>query len=55
MRPRWGYEQLHALLRREGHRLNHKLVLRFYREEALAVRRRSKKRAAVARVPMPPP
>jgi putative transposase len=55
-RPRWGYEQLHVLLRREGHRVNHKKVLRLYREEGLAVlRRRRKKRVAVARVPLPQP
>jgi putative transposase len=55
LRPRWGYERLHVLLRREGHRVNHKLVLRLYREEGLAVRRRSKRRVAVARVPLPAP
>lgn len=27
-RPRWGYEQLHILLRREGRVVNHKKVLR---------------------------
>jgi putative transposase len=55
-RPRWGYQQLHVLLRREGYVVNHKKVLRLYREEGLAVlRRRRKKRVAVPRVPLPQP
>ena len=55
-RPRWGYQQLHILLRREGRRVNHKKVLRLYREEGLAVhRRRRQKRVAVQRVPLPVP
>lgn len=54
--PRWGYQQLHTLLRREGHRVNHKKVLRLYREEGLAVtRRRRQKRVAMLRVPLPKP
>jgi putative transposase len=57
LKPRWGYQQLHILLRREGHLVNHKKVLRLYREEGLAVarRRRKKKQVAVARVPRPLP
>jgi putative transposase len=56
MRPKWGYERLHILLRREGRMVNHKLVLRLYREEGLAVaRRRRQKRVAVPRVPLPAP
>ena len=56
LRPRWGYQRLHVLLRREGRRVNHKLVLRLYREEGLAIsRRRGKKRVAVPRVPLPAP
>jgi putative transposase len=55
-RPRLGYEQLHVLLRREGHVVNHKKVLRLYREEGLAVApRRRKKQVAIARVPLPQP
>jgi putative transposase len=38
-KPRWGYQQLHILLRHEGHLVNHKKVLRLYREEGLAVSR----------------
>jgi putative transposase len=43
-RPRFGYRRLHALLRREGIVVNHKRVARLYRQEALAVRRRSRTR-----------
>jgi hypothetical protein len=32
LRPRWGYQRLHILLRREGVVVNDKLVLRLYRE-----------------------
>jgi putative transposase len=53
LRPRWGYRRLHILLRREGHQVNHKLTRRLYREEGLAVRRRKRKRVAVARVAKP--
>lgn len=54
-RPRWGYKRLHVLLRREGHRCNHKLVYRLYREAGLTVRRRSRKRVAVPRQPLTTP
>lgn len=43
-RRRFGYERLHLLLRREGWRVNHKRVLRLYRQEGLALRRRKRKR-----------
>lgn len=55
LRPRWGYQRLHILLQREGFAVNHKRVLRLYREEGLAVRRRTKKRVAMPRVPLPTP
>ena len=45
-RPRFGYRRLHAPLRREGVVVNHKQIERLYREEGLAVRRRSRKRLA---------
>lgn len=45
-RPRFGYRRLHALLRREGVIVNHKRIERLYREEDLAVRRRTRKRVA---------
>ena len=55
-RPRFGYQRLHLLLRREGYRVNRKWVLRCYRILGLAVtRRRTRKRAAVPRVPHPSP
>lgn len=50
-RPRWGYRRLHVLLRRElGGRgaINHKRVYRLYREEGLLLRRRKRKRVAIA-------
>jgi putative transposase len=52
-RRRFGYRRLHALLRREGWRVNHKAVHRIYVEEGLQVRRRKRKRLArVERQPM---
>ena len=41
-RPRFGYRRWHALLQREGITVNHKRIERLYREEGLAVRRRSR-------------
>jgi putative transposase len=55
VRVRWGYRRLHRVLTREGLRVNVKRVYRLYREEGLAVRRRKRKRVAVARQPMPVP
>jgi putative transposase len=52
---RWGYRRLHLLLMREGVVANHKRIYRLYREESLAVRRRTRKRVAVVRRPMPAP
>lgn len=55
-KQRRGYQQLHILLRREGLCVNHKKVLRLYREEGLGVsRRRRKKHTTIARVPLPKP
>lgn len=53
-RPRWGYRRLWVLLRRAGYAVNWKRVYRLYREAGLAVRRRRRKRTAVARRPLPP-
>lgn len=39
-RRRWGCPLLYRVLRREGWRINHKRVERFYREEGLSLRRR---------------
>ena len=52
-RRRFGYRRLGYLLAREGVRLNHKKLLRIYREEGLKVRRRGgRKRALGTRAPM---
>ncbi|NKM50371.1 IS3 family transposase [Rhizobium leguminosarum bv. viciae] len=52
-RRRFGYRRIHVLLRREGHLVNHKKLFRLYREEKLAVRKRSgRKRAIGTRAPM---
>lgn len=45
-KSRYGYRRLHVLLAREGWELNHKHVYRLYREEGLAVRRKSRKTRA---------
>src|SRR3984893_982939 len=53
VRRRFGYRRLHVLMRREGLIMNHKKLLRIYREERLQVRRRSgRKRALGTRAPM---
>jgi putative transposase len=55
-RPRFGYERLTVMLRREGVVVNHKRVYRLYREEGLKLRKRRRSRAAsVARVPLSAP
>lgn len=43
-RRRFGYRRLHALLRREGHDVNHKRVFRLYQEARLAVRQRKRRK-----------
>ena len=45
--PRAGYRTLHDQLAKVGVEVNHKRVYRLYREEGLAVRRRSRKHRAV--------
>jgi len=47
-RPRFGYRRLGVLLRREGHPVNLKRVLRLYREEGLKLRTKKRKRIASA-------
>ena len=55
-RRRFGYRWLLVLLRREGHVVNHKKLFRLYREEKLAVRRRSgRNRAIGTRAPLVKP
>jgi putative transposase len=52
-RPRYGYQRLWALLRREGRIVNHKRVYRLYCEEGLKLRKRRRRaRAQVERVPL---
>jgi putative transposase len=52
-----GYMQLHTYLRREGWPVNHKRVLRLYREEGLSLRRRKprRRRSAARREGRPMP
>ncbi len=52
VRVSYGYQRLHVLLRREGWSVNRKRVLRLYREEGLALKRKrpKRRRSAVARV-----
>jgi putative transposase len=51
-RRRFGYRRLGVLLQREGLAMNKEKLLRLYREEGLAVRRRGRKRATGTRAPM---
>jgi putative transposase len=46
-RKRFGYRRLHILLEREGFHMNHKKLRRIYKEEGLAVRKRSGRKRAV--------
>ena len=56
-RPRFGYERIHIVLRREGWQVNHKRVRRLYRLEGLQVRMRNRrrKRLSLHRGPAPRP
>lgn len=56
-RRRFCYRRLHVLLKREGHRVNHKKLFRLYREETLTSRRHGSRKRAIGtcapmRVPM---
>lgn len=42
--PRYGYRRVHALLQRDGFSVNHKRVLRLWRQEGFKVPQRAKKR-----------
>ena len=46
-RRRFGYRRIHDLLRREGVQANHKKVYRLYREAALSVRKRRRRKAVM--------
>jgi putative transposase len=43
-KPAWGYRMLHGALRLDGWHINHKKAHRLYREEKLALRKKSKQR-----------
>ena len=51
-KPRFGYRRLHALLSREGERVNHKRVQRVYGELGLAIRRKKRKHCVRAGQPL---
>ena len=46
-RSRFGYRRIHALLRREGHAVNHKRVYRFNSAANLAVKRRKRRKGVM--------
>jgi putative transposase len=46
-RPRFGYRRLHMLQRREGWKVNHKLIHRLYCEKGLQVRTRRGRKVAM--------
>lgn len=46
-RRRFGYRRIHALLRREGHEVNHKRVYRLYSAANLAVKRRRRRKGVM--------
>lgn len=52
-RPRYGYQMLTTLLRREGWAVNKKRVYRLYRAAGLTVRRRARRKLRVMRAPRP--
>lgn len=56
-RPRFGYQRIHILLRREGWEVNHKRIHRLYCLEGLQVRMRvrRRKRMSLHRGPVPRP
>ena len=52
-RMRYGYRRIHILLKREGWKVNHKLVYRLYREEGLMLRcKRKQRKVSASRVPL---
>lgn len=52
-RPRYGYQMLTMLLRREGWNVNKKRVYRLYKAAGLKVRRRGRRKLRVVRAPRP--
>jgi putative transposase len=56
LRRKFGAPRLHVLLRREGHRINHKRTERLYREEGLSLRlKKRRKRGSHLRVVLDKP
>ena len=54
VRVSYGYRPLHVLLRRDGWRVNHKLVYRIYKEEGFGVQtKKRRKRVSMLRVILP--
>jgi len=53
-RPRYGYRRLHILLRRRGLHVNYKKVHRLYREEALFLRRKTRRKIVSQLRTVPP-
>jgi len=51
--PRYGYRRMHALLNREGFRVNHKRVQRLCRDEGLQVWVKKRKRARLGQSTIP--
>jgi len=47
-KPRYGYRQLHRLLKREGVRVNHKKIYRLYKREGLGLRIKRRRRYAAS-------
>lgn len=52
--PRWGYRFLADVLRREGYLINHKRVLRLYREEGLKLRPKKRRKVVSVQRVKPP-
>jgi len=53
VRVHYGYRRVHALLRREDWKNNHKRVYRFYRAEGLSLRWKRPRRNKAARLRQP--
>lgn len=46
-KKRFGYRRIHIILKREGHRINHKKVFRIYQELKLKVQKRKSRKRAI--------
>lgn len=55
-RRRWGYRQLHRILKREGVKMNQKKFRRIYKEQNLSLKiRKGRKVRSMPRAPIEPP